>query len=409
MNKMKNNMKTLFYLKRNQPKKNGDVTIMIRITIDGVQTQFSSKLEIKPELWDTKLGKAIGKNTATSNFNRELESIKANISMHYLNTSNKKGYATPEDVKNAYFGLKNRGNTILSYFNEYIEDYKSKIGKTSSRETYIRYQLTKDRLKDFMKEKYKVSDMQIEEINIIFLENFYLHFRNKFECSNNTTMKFMQRFHSIITYAINTGLTMVDPFLNYKFKYTRVDREVLTQHEINLMCNKEFVSERLTQVRDVYLFCCYTGLAYIDVAELKDDNIKLAFDNHLWIMSKRHKTNVNFNVRLLDIPKVILEKYRGKQKNNLVLPVISNQKMNDYLKEIAVVCGIDKNITFHTSRHTFATTIGLSNGVPIETISKMLGHTNIKTTQIYAKITDLKISNDMEILAQKMNNQSISI
>lgn len=404
---MKSTFRTLFYLKRNEPKKNGNVVIMVRITVDGGQTQFSSKLDIHPDMWDTKNCKATGRTAQASNLNRLLDNIRANISMHYTRLMDHEGYAMPEKIKNAFLGIEEKGKTILSYFEQHNEQYKLKVGKSATHKTYTRYELTKERLKHFMKEKYNLSDMPIKEINVVFIENFYLFIREEHQCTNNTTMKFIQRLRTIIYYAKNTGLVLNDPFSNYKFRFDYVDREILTQEEIDMLYRKDFASNRLTQVRDMFVFSCYTGLSYIDVCELKESHIKMAFDNHLWIMTKRHKTNVNSNIRLLDIPKEIVEKYKGTQKDGLLLPVISNQKMNDYLKEIAEVCGIDKKITFHTARHSFATTIGLSNGVPIETVSKMLGHTNIRTTQIYAKITDLKISNDMEALAQKINARKI--
>lgn len=219
-------------------------------------------------------------------------------------------------------------------------------------------------------------------------------------------MKTMQRLRKIVYFAKNMGETMADPFQSFRVHFESVDREILTQEEIDTIYSKEFITGRLEQIRDIFIFACYTGLSYIDVFNLKEENIQKAFDGNLWIMTKRSKTNVNANIRLLDIPKEILEKYREKQKNEKCLPVVSNQKMNEYLKEVATICGIGKRLTFHTARHSFSTTVCLSNGVPIESVSKMLGHTNIKTTQIYAKITDRKISKDMDMLAQKINKRA---
>ena len=170
---------------------------------------------------------------------------------------------------------------------------------------------------------------------------------------------------------------------------------------------KEFATKRLDLIRDIFVFACYTGFAYVDVARLNKDMIEMWPDGNLWIKTYRQKTKVPVNIRLLDIPKMIIDKYEGQAKGDKLLPVPSNQKVNDYLKEIAAVCGIDKNISFHLARHTFATTITLSNGVPIESVSKMLGHTNIKTTQIYARITDQKVNKDMEMLAEKLNGVGI--
>jgi site-specific recombinase XerD len=187
----------------------------------------------------------------------------------------------------------------------------------------------------------------------------------------------------IIIVAKNNGLIFKDPFANYKIRFKRVDRGYLTDQEMQIIVGKKFVSKRLEQVRDIFLFSCFTGLAYIDVKHLTTDNIRTSFDGKLWIMTHRQKTDTPVNVPLLNIPLSILKKYEGKLSNGQLLPVLSNQKLNSYLKEIGDLCGINKNITFHMARHTFATTTTLSKGVPIETVSKMLGHTNIQTTQIF--------------------------
>jgi site-specific recombinase XerD len=315
------------------------------------------------------------------------------------------GYVTAERVKNAFLGKGEK--TIITFFEEHNQQFSLKVGNSiSTHKTYTRYELTKSRLIEFMKEKYKVSDIPIREMNAVFIENFYLHIRGNFDCSHNTAMKFIQRFRTIVIYARNSGLIMIDPFSNYKLKYDRIERGYLNQDEIDKIYTKRFVSQRLEQVRDMFIFSCYTGLSYIDLCGLMPENIRTMFDGNLWIVMKRHKTDVTSNIRLLDIPKSILKKYEGKLPNDNLLPVISNQKMNEYLKEITIVCGINKNITFHIARHTFAT-LSLGYGVPIETVSKMLGHTDIKTTQIYAKITDRKLSDDMEIMARKVDGREI--
>ena len=242
----------------------------------------------------------------------------------------------------------------------------------------------------------------------MFIEGFYLFIRENYPCTHNTAMKFIQRFRTVVLFAHNLGLITFNPFGAYKLKFEYVERDFLEQAELDRIYQKTFASKRLEQVRDIFIFSCYTGLSYVDVCELTPENIRLSFDGNLWIIKKRHKTSVTSNIRLLDIPKSILQKYDGKLPNGKLLPVISNQKMNDYLKEIATVCGINKKITFHVARHSFAT-LSISYGVPIESVSKMLGHTNIRTTQIYAKIIDTKLSEDMDILANKLNNRKISV
>lgn len=405
---MKSTFKVLFYLKKNEPKKNGHVTIMIRITVDGSNTQFSSKLDIHPDDWDVSKGQAkTGKGYTAKNsaLNRLLESVKAELTVHYNRLMNVKGYALPEQIRNAFLGLEEKEKTLITYFSQFNEQYKRKVGTTATQKTYSRYELTKQRLIDFMKERYHASDMPVRELNTVFIENFYLYLRNTCDISNNTAMKFVQRFRTILNYAKNTGLDFIDPFANYKFNFERVDRGYLEQAEIDKIYNKEFTSRRLEQVRDMFIFSCYTGLSYIDLCNLTPENIKTGFDSKLWIMTKREKTGIDSNIPLLEIPRQILAKYEGRLKDGKLLPVISNQKMNDYLDEIAAICEINKHITFHLARHTFATEICITQGVPIESVSKMLGHTNIKTTQIYARVVDRKVSHDMSVLERKLNSR----
>ena len=238
-------------------------------------------------------------------------------------------------------------------------------------------------------------------ISPMFITDFELYLRTACKCGYNTTAKFMQFFKRIIIIARNNGILVGDPFASYKIRLEKVDRGYLTEDEIKIILKKKMVSERLEHVRDLFVFSCFCGLAYSDVANLRQENIQKSFDGNLWIITKRQKTNTDVNVPLLDIPKMILKKYKGKLPDGKILPVISNQKLNAYLKEIADICGIKKNLTFHLARHTFATTTTLSKGVPIETVSKMLGHTNIETTQIYARITNSKIGSDMQGLDKK--------
>lgn len=405
---MKSTFRILFYLKKNEPKKNGHVTIMIRVTVDGSNTQFSSKLDIHPDDWDVSKGQAKtgkGYRAKSSALNRLLESIKSELTVHYNRLLNVKGYALPEQIRNAFLGLEEKEKTLITYFSQFNGQYKQKVGTTATQKTYSRYELTKQRLIDFMKGKYHVSDMPVRELNTVFIENFYLYLRNACGINNNTAMKFVQRFRTVLGYARNTGLDFIDPFANYKFNFDRVDRGYLEQAEIDKIYNKAFASKRLEQVRDMFIFSCYTGLSYIDLCNLTEENIRTGFDGKLWIMTKREKTGIDSNIPLLEIPRQILQKYEGKLKDGKLLPVISNQKMNDYLSEIAALCGIDKHITFHLARHTFATEICITQGVPIESVSKMLGHTNIKTTQIYARVVDRKVSHDMSVLERKINSR----
>ncbi len=393
----------LFYIKRSNPKKNGNVVIMCRITIDGERAQFSTKLEIHPDKWDNKTGRAKGNTTATANLNRLLDNIRAKASMHYNRLMDDKGYVLPDKIKNALLGLEEKGKTIMFYFDKFNTQYRAKVGTMVTRTTYLRYELAKNRLGDFLRSTKGIDDIPFMEINTVFLQDFYLFLRNTHKSGNNNAMKTMQHVRSVFNYIKNSGETFIDPFANFKMSFETIERNYLTRGELNVLYNKKFGSERLEKVRDTFLFSCYTGLSFSDICDLTKDNIREGIDGNLWIMSKRHKTGVPYKVRLLDIPIAIMEKYDGKQDDGKILPVISNQKMNSYLHEIASICCIDKKITFHVARHSFAT-LCLTEGMPIESISKLLGHTKIKTTQIYARIIDRKLSNDMNEFANKLNN-----
>lgn len=402
---MRSTFRTLFYLRKNQPRSNGTVPIMIKVTINGESVQFGSKVDVDPNHWDSKAGRAIGRSAAIMAINTPLDKLRVAINKAYDKQMEDYGYAIPEKIRNQVLGLEKGAKSLIEYIDLHNEQYENRIGINTTRTTFIRYQLVKQRIQDFLKLKYNVSDIPIRDLTPVVLENFYLYLRKECNCENNSSMKTMQRLRKIVYFAKNMGETIADPFQSFRVHFESVDREILTMEEINTIYNKEFITERLEQIRDVFIFSCFCGLSYIDVVNLKEENIQEAFDGNLWIMTKRHKTNVNSNIRLLDIPKKILKKYQGKQKDGKCLPVVSNQKMNEYLKEIGTICGINKKLTFHISRHSFATSVALANGVPIESVSKMLGHTSIKTTQIYAKITDRKISKDMDLLAQKIDKK----
>lgn len=294
---------------------------------------------------------------------------------------------------------------LLEYFGEHNEFYSLKVGRNTSKITHGRYELTKNRLQEFLKKEYHLSDIPVWEITPVFVEKFFIFLQNDHKCCNNTALKFLQRFRSVFYYIKNTGADIkADPFACFRFQKEKVTREVLTQEEINRIYNKEFETERLRQIRDVFIFAVYTGLSYIDLAQLVPDNIRTAFDGHKWIMINRQKTNEPSNIRLLDIPLEIIRRYEGRL-NEKLLPICSNQRMNEYLKEIASLCGINKPMTCHVARHTFATTVALGNDVPMESVQTMLGHADIKTTQIYAHVVDTKLSRDMEKMAQKVNSR----
>lgn len=395
--------KILFYLRKNYLNKNKQAGIMVRITLNGEITQFSSKLEADPNLWDTKAGKMSGNSLKARQLNTLLESIRFSITNHYREIERIEGYVTVEKVRNAYLGITTRQQTLLELYKKHNEDVQKLIGKSIAKATYEKHDRTCRRLEDFMQKQYHVRDIALKEINHSFITNFEAYLRSDCNCSENTTAKFIQFFRRIIIIAKNNGWIQIDPFANYSIRLKRVDRGYLTKEELTKIMQKEFSTKRLEQVRDIFIFSCFTGLAYIDVKNLTENNI-ITSDGKQWICTHRQKTDTAVNVPLLKIPAAIIEKYKDVRYKSQLLPVLSNQKLNSYLKEIGDLCGIHKNITFHLARHTFATTTTLANGVPIETVSKMLGHTNITTTQIYARITNDKINRDMQKLSDRLQD-----
>ena len=399
---MRSTFSVLFFIRRDKRRSDGTCPIMCRITIDGVEARFNTKVYVKDSRWNVRANKIIGADSESRSKNARLDDIKASLHRIYHDLQ-RFDVVTPERIKGEFLGLDESGETILNLFDKHNRDVESLVGISKSAATLQKYKVTRKHVANFIKKKHRVSDMAIKSINDMFIRDFEVYLLTHEKVSHNTMAKFMQFFKRIFILARNNGIIVHDPFGNYKINLKKVDRGYLSEQELNKIMKKKFTAKRLEQVRDVFIFSCFTGLSYIDVKDLTKKHLCVAFDGNIWIMTKRQKTGININVPLMDIPKKILEKYDGMLPDDKALPVLSNQKLNAYLKEIADLCGIDKNLTFHLARHTFATTITLSKGIPIETVSKMLGHTNIQTTQIYARITNNKISEDMQGLSEKFS------
>lgn len=398
---MRSTFRVLFFLKRDKQKANGHTPIFCRITIDKQEARFGIKMDVKPSIWDVKAGRAVGRTSEVVEINSIIDKTKSALFNAYNDILLSDVNVTAEKVKNRFLGISTKEHNLLEQFIRHNEDVEKLIGISKSKATFQKYEVTRKHLTNFIKEKYNLSDISFKEINPLFLSDFEVYLLTTAGCNPNTTAKFMQFFKRIVIIAKNNGWIKADPFANYKIRIKKVDRGYLHQHEIEAIMAKKIATKRLDQVRDIFIFSCFCGLAYIDVKNLREENIRTSFDDKLWIMGKREKTDVSFTIPLLDIPQKILDKYKGTLPEGRILPVPSNQKMNAYLKEIGAICGIEKDLTFHLARHTFAT-LTLSKGVSIESVSKMLGHTNIRTTQIYARITDAKISNDMNAFAGKV-------
>lgn len=396
--------KILFYLRSNHVNKDGTSAIIVRVSIDGERQDWSTKLACEPERWDGKAGKATGRSSKSFEINNRLQDIQTILTNHFYDIQRRHGFVTAEMVRNAYMGITQREESLLKLYEQHLEDTKKLIGLSKANPTYQKYERMYRRVVEFMKKKYNITDIPLREIKYQFIVDLEFFLRTEYGYSQNTIYKCMKFFKQVINKAIRAGLITVDPFNGYKISVQRVDRGFLSEDDLKKMMEKEFASKRLEQVRDIFVFACFSGLAYIDLANLRVDNIQKMFDGRLWIVTHRQKTNTKVTVPLLPPAIKILKKYEGKYLDGQLLPIITNQKLNCYLKEIADICGIEKNLTFHLARHTFATTMTLGKGVPIESVSKILGHTNIQTTQIYARITNEKISHEMEDLAKNLGD-----
>lgn len=385
---MKSTYRILFLLRKNRVNKEGLSNVAVRITIGGEAVEFNTHLSVPPNLWNP-IGRLNGRTKEAQKANDALHKIRADIGAHHDTIYEKYGYVTPEKLRDAYLGVEIQRNTLLSLYNIKVEQKENLVGKTIRSTTLSKYLATRKRVADFIQYQYKKEDLPVKEVDFQFVTDYEVYLHTVCNCGHNSCVKHLRYLKQIISIALKNRYITNDPFDDYKLGYKPVNKEFLIEPEIKKLMNKKFGVKRLEEVRDVFLFQIFTGLAYIDAANLTKENI---FEDGLgqkWIRLTRQKSSVQANIPLLDVPLSILKKYKGLE-NDKLLPIHTNQKMNEYLKEIAALCGINKRLTTHCGRHSFSTLM-LTKGISIESVSKMLGHTNITTTQIYAKVLNQKI------------------
>ena len=392
---MRRAFKTVFYMRGNFVNKEGKSPIVLRITLDGDRVTIGTTgITITPSLWDIKKQRLKGKTTEALQVNKKLDNIESEI-QEISDKLEYEGKLSLEKVKAIYLNTEDDSNTIGALFDKYLSSIKDQVAvRHLSTTTLQKYMLCQVRFMAMLNDKFHCKDMLLKDVTPAVIQDFSVYLMTVVRQCNNTAMKTMKTLKTVILYGIKLGVIHSNPYLGVKLHLEPVDRGFLTEEELQSIIKKDFEIDRLGFVRDLFVFSCFTGLSYIDVKKLKADNI-VTLNGIEWIKMAREKTSTPVSVILFDGAKCIIKKYENdpKRKDKL-FPSMSNQKMNQYLKEIATSCGIKKNITFHMARHTFAT-LTLSKGVPIESVSRMLGHTNIKTTQIYAKITNKKIEEDM--------------
>ena len=402
---MKSTFSTIFYLKRQAPRKDGTVPVMGRITVDGTQTQFSCKITIDPKVWDIKSGRAIGRSAAAIEANRMLDNMRVSINKHYREIMDRDNYVTAEKVKNAFLGLEHRCRTLLQVFKQHNEDYEKMYeAGMKAKATLLKYQCVYRHLEEFIYQRYHVRDIALKELTPAFISDFDIFLRTEKNCCTNTVWLYLCPLRTMVSIAISNEWLSRDPFRDYEVKKEQTTRYFLTKDEIRQLMDGKLKNAKQELYRDLFVFCIFTGLSFSDMRNLSEENIRTYFDEHLWISINRQKTGVQSNIRLLDIPKKILEKYRGLREDGKIFSVPHYMTCLYGIRAVAKRCGITKHLTWHMSRHTMATEICLTNGVPIETVSSILGHKNITTTQIYAKITKEKLNQDMENLSTRLGN-----
>ncbi|MDY5938862.1 MAG: site-specific integrase [Phocaeicola sp.] len=381
-------MKAIFrvalYLRSNYQNKEGKSSIMIRAYLNNERISLgSSGLFVQADQWDSERGRLKGRSMEALSTNLQLDNIQSAL-QNIFRRLEMTDYLSLERIKSEYLGKQEEIDTLVSLFNKHSDNTKKQIGVSIKKAAYEKYEVCKRHFLTFIQKQFGRSDLKLSELTPLVIHDFELYLRSELHLMPNSATKTMKLLKTICLFALRQGLIHHDPFLGLKLKMKPVDRGFLTDEEIMSISCREFTIKRLEVVRDLFLFSCFTGLAYIDLHSLTYDNI-VCLNGQDWLITRRQKTSVSTSILLLDIPKAIIEKYRKVEKTlGKVFPSLSNQKMNAYLKEIADLCGIKKNLTFHLARHTFAT-MSLSKGVPMESVSKMLGHTNIKTTQIYAR------------------------
>ena len=401
---MKSIFRVVFYLRSNYVNKEGKTSVMLRIYLNNERLSLGSTgIAITASQWDKDKERIKGRTTDALSTNLQLDNIAGGLQAIFRKIEMSDDLSL-ERIKSEFLGKKDEIDTLMQLFEKHNTDISKQVGISVSKATLQKYNVCKRHFSDFLNKQYKRNDLKLTELTYLVIREFDLYLRTVVGQNSNTATKTMKTFKTITLLGQKMGVLLYDPFMNHRFHLEPVNRGFLTDEEILLIANKEIGIPRLELVRDIFIFSCFTGLAYIDVSNLTPDHIVTLGDKQ-WIMTQRQKTSVETNILLLDIPKAIIDKYCDNpaypKRENKLFPILSNQKMNAYLKEIADLCGIKKNLTFHLARHTFAT-MSLSKGVPMESVSKMLGHTNIKTTQIYARITNKKIEHDMEKLAGKL-------
>ena len=387
--------------------------LYLRLSLRKEKKEIALKIKVNPELWNQQQQCMDGKSESSKVINNEIEMIKTRLRKIYNDLRFQNGEAKMDEVLNVYLG-NNRlhgKHSLLEIFDIHNKRAAALEGKGYAHNTIVRFNTTRDHVANFLKVTYKQNDIDLSKLNFQFIEEVHNYFVVSKKCCHNTSVKYIRIIKKIIKLAIQYEWLDKDPFINFKQSLDEVPRGHLSERELDLLEELILVKYKDQRVRDLFIFCCYTGLSYCDAASLRQDQIVVYPDGELWINIHRKKTGGKTHIPLLDKALAILEKYKNDPECDVkgtVLPFVSNANMNTTLKILAKMAGIKKNISMHLARHTFATTITLNNDVPLETVSQLLGHRSLRTSSIYAKVLDKKTDKDMKLLKEKLNKKKIN-
>ena len=391
-------------MRKNRESADNKFPVYVRFTLKNNRVELSTGIFISKDHWDEIKQRIKGKIPGASVSNERLDKMKTEIQDIYnqLRSSGEEFDATT--IKNRLLNTED-SKGVLFVFDYYLNSILAKLNKGYSMDTYKHYKSSRKRLAEFISTQLEKTDIPIQSINYKFLDSFDIYIKKDFNNQQNTAWNYHKHLRRVLNLAVSMDYIDKNPYSKFKVGLDETHREILSMEELKRMEDKNIQIERLSVVRDIFIFACYTGLSFSDIAKLSRIHLQHGADGKEWIIIDRSKTNNRCRIPILPKAREILNRYEDYPKisnKDILLPVLTNQKMNSYLKELGDICGINKNITMHIARHTFATSVTLSNGVPIETVSKILGHTSLKTTQIYAKVLDKKISEDMDLLLTKL-------
>ena len=406
---MRSTFKVLFYLKRNKEKTQSVVPLMGRITVNGTISQFSAKLSVPERLWEVRGGRAKGRSLESDRINRHLDEIRSQLDRHYRDIRDRESYVTAEKVKNAWLGFGKRYRTLLSTFRSFTEDLHGRIGVDRSKNTWYRYLATMKHLQAFLTAKYRVSDIALAELEQSFIEQFHVYLKTERALKLTSICRYLDCLINVVKVSFNDGIMPRNPFASYRYNEPTPERAFLNEAEILTLQHAALRTKKQRIIRDLFLFSCFTGICYADMKSLVWKQFEQDAHGDWWVTGNRCKTDTQYVVKLLPAALSILERCRDDGAERVFSFIPHLNTVDRSLKRIAVLCGIEKKLTFHCARHTYATTICLMNGVSLETLSKMLGHKRITTTQTYAKVTQPMIDREVEMLKEKLADKFMAV